>query len=213
MVALSLERAGLLADDDEVRDALDPVLRSFRHLEALVEDLQAAVVPSFEERRDGASLCGLVEELVDTFTAMAEKQRVRLEIALDVPDQEVETGRLELILPNLIVNALRYADPEKEDRWVRVEIRRAARGGGNFPDLHFIVRDNGRGIAPDCRRRLLRDPSPNADGELPRSGMGLSIVRRAVERTGGRVWIESEPGEGTCVHFTLSIRRAAEGAA
>lgn len=215
VVELSLKRAALLAGDDRVRTALEPVRRSFRHLEALVEDLGVAVAAPVRAGgcKRGAPLPTVVRDVFATYRVVADDRDVRLESDDELPEVEVDAARVELILANLLSNALRHADPAKGARWVRVEARVAeADGDGEARrpgSLRFAVLDNGVGIPEERLPGLFDEPAPDGDGHPARRGMGLSIVRQAVERSGGRVWIESRESEGTRVHFTFPCRTAA----
>src|SRR5439155_26172058 len=98
-------------------------------------------------------------------------------------------------------NALHYLQPGRPGR--------VSVGGGEADDgsVHYWVRDNGAGIPASALPRLFqvfqRFHPKLAAGE----GMGLAIVKRAVERHGGRIWAESQEGVGTTMHFTLPTRR------
>lgn len=205
VVELALERAAVLSGDERVRAALEPARRAFRQLEGMVDDLRAAVGPGQGVCGRGTPLRSVVEDLVSTYRHMAEERRIRLEADGPLPEVEVDAARFQLILANLLTNALRHFDHEKDERWIRIEARvddREADGGG--AELRCTVRDNGVGISADRYPRLFEE-ARGCEGSGSRQGLGLAIVRRAVDRSGGRVWIDSEEGRGTAVSFTCRL--------
>ncbi len=209
IVELSIERASLLSGDSRVRSALDPVRRSFQHLEAMAEDLRCAAAPRPTAYGGGVPLRTVIDDLISTYRVLAEERGVRLEADGEVPDVEVDAARLELILANLLSNALRHPDPGKSSRWVRIQACTAGDDGGDAHDgrhssLRCAVVDNGLGIPADRLPNLFEEPPPDDDGTPARRGLGLVIVRQAVERSGGRVWVESRESEGTGVYFTCT---------
>jgi signal transduction histidine kinase len=67
------------------------------------------------------------------------------------------------------------------------------------------VRDNGIGIAPkDFARVFVMFQRLHTESEFPGSGIGLAVCRRIVARHGGRIWVESRPGQGATFHLTLA---------
>lgn len=108
----------------------------------------------------------------------------------------VHTNRLLLgqILQNLIANAIKFhggGDPV-----VHVSSRGAAEG------WEFTVRDNGVGIDPADHDRVFRLFERGAS-EASGAGVGLALCKRAVEKLGGRIWLDSVVGEGTTFYFTI----------
>ena len=99
--------------------------------------------------------------------------------------------QLHEVFGNLLDNALKYLDPQRAGD-IRVSGR--CEGGMSL----YCVEDNGVGIAAEQQEKVFElfyraDPNDAAGGE----GLGLSIVRKLVERQNGRIWLESEPGRGS----------------
>jgi signal transduction histidine kinase len=105
-------------------------------------------------------------------------------------------GMLVRLFQNLISNALKFCKAERPI----VRIQAEARGG----DWVFSVADNGIGIDPQYKDRIfLIFQRLHKQSEYPGTGIGLAVCKRIVERNGGRIWLESEPGKGTTFFFTL----------
>ena len=104
---------------------------------------------------------------------------------------------------NLITNAIKYND--KPQRWIEVGVAESPVGGDRPRAPTFFVRDNGIGIPERHLEAVFRifKRLHGRDQFGGGTGAGLTIVRKIVERHHGRVWIESSPGEGTTVFFTL----------
>jgi PAS domain S-box-containing protein len=118
---------------------------------------------------------------------------------VDVPDYLrawADVDGLSRILSNLITNAVKFSPPASTI-WVR-----AWEQGGWVTSS---VRDVGKGIPKDLQDRVFERffQAPNQPPGRRGTGVGLAIVHRYVELQGGRIWLESEPGEGTTFFFTL----------
>jgi len=145
----------------------------------------------------------------------ADAKGVEILIDDDLPPVEVDAAAVELCLVNYISNAIKYSDPAKQHRWVRIEGAfqlRAAEGG----KLIVRVRDNGLGV-PQAAREKLFDRFYRAHSETVTeaegSGLGLSIVRETAESFGGQAWAEfPETGE-TVFAFSFPSRRDEDAAA
>jgi signal transduction histidine kinase len=107
---------------------------------------------------------------------------------------------LEQVLTNLLANALKFARPNVEPRIV-------IRGQHEGPRCRLTIEDNGIGIAPEHRERIFRlFERLHSQHEFPGTGVGLAIVKSYIEKMGGAVGLESEPGQGS--RFWIQLRRA-----
>jgi CheY-like chemotaxis protein len=135
-------------------------------------------------------------------------QQKGLELLCDVrpemPEEIVaDPTRLIQILSNLLGNAIKFTSQGEVE--LRVALERQHVDGAT---LHFSVRDTGIGI-PLEKQKSIFEPFAQADGSTSRrfggTGLGLTISTRLVEMMGGRIWVESQPGKGSCFHFTAQV--------
>lgn len=103
---------------------------------------------------------------------------------------------IDRVLSNLVSNALNYLHP---DRPGTVDIG----GESNGEFTRCWVRDNGLGIPASAMPRLFQVFQRFHPERSPGEGMGLAIVKRIIERHGGRVWVESQEGEGSTFSFSI----------
>ncbi|HEX5727036.1 MAG TPA: sensor histidine kinase [Longimicrobiaceae bacterium] len=144
---------------------------------------------------------------------MAQAQGVEVRLSPDLPEVEVNAAALELCLANYVSNAIKYADPAREHRWVEVCAHAQEREGGGG-ELVLEVEDNGLGVPPEARAQLFtrffRAHGATVTG-VEGTGLGLSIVRDTVEALGGRAWAEFDtPAGGSRFLIALPCRRAGD---
>jgi Na+/proline symporter/nitrogen-specific signal transduction histidine kinase len=145
------------------------------------------------------------EIIEDTVAAMGELFKEKsIELRTNVPDRvplvTADLDRIVQVMLNLLSNAVKFCDPRRG----RVEI--SLTPGGGF--LRVDVRDNGPGIDSadqDLIFDKFRQAGGPAAGRTHGSGLGLHISRRIVELLGGRIWVASGRGDGTCFSFTLPL--------
>ena len=154
---------------------------------------------------DPTDLVKLTAESVARWRRRAEAAGVELRMKPSQPLPLVEADRLRLsqVLGNLIANALRYTP---RGGCIEVKCRKSVDAGKEC--LLTSVSDNGEGIPPDDLPYIF-DRFYRADRSRSRRrggrGLGLAIVKQIVELHGGRVWVESQPGEGSAFYYSLPL--------
>jgi signal transduction histidine kinase len=152
----------------------------------------------------------VASEVARQLADMAAARGVAIRIGSPLPTTVLDPARLELVLLNLIANAIKYCDADKPERFVEVT---SVEPIGDDGVMTLCVRDNGLGIPDEaCQEIFERFVRAHADrdGELgvTGSGLGLSIVADCVQALGGSVRCESTVGEGTTFLVTLPGRAA-----
>ena len=179
--------------------------RSATRLESLVENLLDAgniEAGTFNVRVRPMSLRRAVQDSLAAVQSLADTKRQTLTTALDAAADRVvaDPRRTAQVISNLVANAIKYAP---DGTAITIE----ATGGGGY--VRLTVRDEGPGIPEDEQVRLFERffrsrLVPDETGGL---GLGLAISSAIVHAQGGDIWIESAPGAGTTVHFTLPKAR------
>ena len=124
-------------------------------------------------------------------------KRFDVEISDGLPPIQMNAGKIEQVLINLLINAGQAAD--KEESWVKVSARPAP---GVEGWVELLVEDNGAGI-PEASLQQIFEPFYTSKGRDQGTGLGLSISHRIIEEHGGSISVESKLGEGTC--FTVHL--------
>ena len=182
--------------DAEGRRRLDKMVDLCQRLENLITDLLTYCrVGGMKPAMTAVDLNAVVDEIIEMLRPAIEDRNAVVRVRGPLPHVSGDAMLLGLALANLISNGLKF---NRADR-PTVEIGAAA---GEQPIVY--VRDNGIGIAPQHHdavfavfRRL------HSRQEYEGSGAGLSIVRKIADSHGGRVWLESEPDEGTTFYLAL----------
>jgi signal transduction histidine kinase/ActR/RegA family two-component response regulator len=199
------------------RDAVDPIqaarldvlIDSGEYLLSILNDIldvskidagKLEIVPAAEDLHD------VLHRLVSFWAPRADERGVALQLRLgaDVPQMVfVDALRLRQVLFNLVGNALKFTDVGS----VQV-IAEAAVWDDDTVRLHLAVRDTGPGIAPQHLPQLFDRFSQADESEARRftgTGLGLAIVKQLVELMNGRVWVESELGQGSTFHLEVPL--------
>ena len=154
-------------------------------------------------------LRGLVGRAMKLLAPQAHRKNIELayRVLPTVPDGLIgDVGRLRQVLMNLVGNAIKFTESGE----VMIQVSLDERESDQDPRMavHFRVSDTGIGIPPS-KRDAIFGAFVQADGSTTRkyggTGLGLAISAQLVELMGGRIWVESEPGQGSTFHFTALL--------
>ena len=191
--------------DDGGRRRLNRMVYLCQRMESLVDDLLYFSRLSRQELAiQTVDLNGVIRDIELMMEATLLERGAEIVIPEPLPAITCDVPRVTELFRNLISNAVKYNDKAKK----RVEIGVSGREG-KAPV--FYVRDNGIGIEPRFFTDIFRifKRLNEEDDAVKGTGVGLTFVKKIVERHGGRIWLESGPGAGTTFYFTL---QASEGA-
>jgi len=167
-----------------------------RRMQRMVADLLAFSRVGSEGKPLGPVACDAVlDQVVASLGALIREQEAAVERG-PLPEVLGDETQLVQLFQNLIANAIKF----RGERPPVVRISAVLSGAA----WQFSVADNGIGIAMQHAARIFQMfQRLHARGRYPGSGIGLAIAKRIVERHGGRIWLESPPGQGATFHFTL----------
>ncbi|MGC4121805.1 MAG: HAMP domain-containing sensor histidine kinase [Myxococcales bacterium] len=182
-----------------IRKAFELVQRQADRMERLVSDfLDTARIEAGQLKLEKTP-CDL-RETARSVCALYENADARHPVLLEAPEEplivECDGQRIEQVLGNLVSNAIKYSP---DGGAVHLRLRR------DEVEIELSVSDHGVGIAEEDRERVFEpfQRTGHQRSSIPGMGLGLFVVRRIVEGHGGRIGVESRPGEGTT--FTLRL--------
>jgi PAS domain S-box-containing protein len=177
--------------------AVDGALRMELLLKGLLTYSRAAM-PEDVAPSGGVPVSDAVQKVIANLALQIEETRAMI-CAGDLPRVDMPEVHIIQVFQNLITNAIKYrcrgVDP--------VVSISAVRHAGNWL---FSIKDNGIGIEPKYRELIFRVFGRLHGAEYPGTGIGLALCQRLIERHGGRIWVDSEPGSGSTFLFTLPAR-------
>jgi signal transduction histidine kinase len=193
-----------LAQDAQMKDFLKVIDEESDRLLYLINDLlNVSRIQSGKMKMHYAptSPRTILDEVRKISRVHSEKHELVAEIDPALPEMLLDKEKLKEVMINLISNAIKYS-PAGGKVWVRMRLEE-----GN---LRLEIQDQGIGISPEHREKLFQafyrvDSSSTA--QIPGTGLGLVIVKAIVEHHGGRIWLESAPGQGTTFFVLIPGRR------
>jgi hypothetical protein len=183
-------------DSAAVTESLTEINKAAAQLQKNINDL---LLLSRTGRAAGAiypvALTEIVKDVLRQFNKRLKEADAKLVVAPDLPIIEADRQGFARVYTNLIDNALKYHRPGAP---LTIEIG----WENNDQELRFFVRDNGQGIKQQFHARIF-DMFQRADSKTEGAGVGLAISKRVIDVHGGRMWVESEPGQGSTFWMAL----------
>lgn len=182
--------------DAAVADSILEIQNAVANMKVLIENLlELARLGHVAGEPREVDVNALLNELRKRCAWHFEQEHATVRIAPDIPWVYLDSVRLSEVLQNLIDNALKFHCPG-----VPPEIEIGWRHEGGW--LRLYVRDNGIGIEKEYQERIFR-LFQRLDSQIEGTGVGLTISRRIIESFGGRLSVESEPGQGSTFWIAL----------
>jgi signal transduction histidine kinase len=184
--------------DAEAHEYIDFAVAASQHSSKQIDDLLAfSRAGRFKDPPERCDADTLVRAAAENLAAEIAESGASLTLG-PLPVVWCQPSLLQSLFQNLIANAITYRSPERP-ALIAVEARSEADGM-----VRFVVRDNGIGIEPQYHSRIFRVfQRLHPIGSHAGTGIGLALCKKIVERHGGRIWLESQPGLGTSLFFTL----------
>ena len=197
----TLLRHGAALEPETARQLLRDIDQEADRLHRLIDnllELARAGVGTNALRTEPTAVDMLLRRVVADATPRAGSRRLRVRAPSDLPQAAIDPVRIEQVVRNLIDNAVKFSPPTGT---IDISAARQAE------TIVVIVRDDGPGVAPEYHDRIFeRFFRVEREGSsVAGAGLGLAICKRFVELHGGRIELESRPGQGAAFRFTLPL--------
>jgi signal transduction histidine kinase len=197
-----VRRRGLQLMDRDIEESIRFIQAAVGRLARIIDALlRLSRAGRVEYQWQEVDLAATVGKIVDALHDSIRAKKAQVAVG-EIPPAWGDPTALEQVFANLIGNAVQYLDP---DRPGRIEIDGVEPDGAKLPPGLWVyrVRDNGLGIPEAYHHRMFTAFNRLHAGVAQGEGIGLALVRRMVERHGGRIWLESSPGAGTTFFVAL----------
>lgn len=192
-------RTGTLNPEQEelLRNIKEDHQRMLRILSELL-NMSQVEAGRIELQRQRVAPIRIVESALDTVASAARERSIVIQsqVAPSLPETEVDAEKTTWVLNNFLTNAIKYSQTGSD---ILVRVTQAGEV------LLFSVQDSGPGIAREHQQRLFERYFQAPGSRIKGFGLGLSISKDFIEAQGGRIWVESEEGQGATFYFSLPI--------
>jgi light-regulated signal transduction histidine kinase (bacteriophytochrome) len=148
------------------------------------------------EKMEMASVKKVIQDILMINRESLEKKQVEVVVEKNIPDTLFERTQLQQLFQNLISNSVKFSGDQP---FPKITI------GGKFDKewIEYYVKDNGIGIDPSYHQKIFGVFQRLEDVPVEGTGIGLSIVKKIIDLSGGKIWIKSQKGKGATFFFTL----------
>lgn len=182
--------------DNDANDYIGFVVDAAHRMKELIDDLLAFSHLNTEFREFKViNMSESLKEALSNLQTLIEENNAEI-TCVPLPAIKGDPSQIRQLFQNLIVNAIKFND--KKLPCIHISVQ----DSGDF--WKFGVSDNGIGIVSELQEKIFDVfKRLHTREEYPGTGMGLAICKKIVERHGGRIWVESEPGNGSTFNFTI----------
>ena len=195
---------GVVERSDETLASLHEETLHLSRMITDLRDLSLAEAGQLKLDKQSVDIAALLTRAIHMLQPLADEKKLALKAELEpsLPVLAADSGRMNQVFYNILTNAIRYS---AEGDVIQVSAKKAADGRS----VQITIRDTGCGIAPEDLPFIFNHfyrADKSRDRRSGGSGIGLAIARQLVENHGGRIEVESMPGQGSSFHIFLPLQ-------
>ena len=185
---------------------LGRIIANCDNMNSLLQDLAKLVeIGKIEYQPNRINMTSIIREVIENIDTHSSIYPVNIKLNDNIPEVYGQVNRVKEVITNLVDNALKYM-PDKPGAEIEIGFGKNKSPSADDRPV-FYVRDNGAGIPKEYHNRIFEmfqrfvTPGDQVQG----SGAGLAIVKKIIEDHGGKIWLDSEFGQGTAFYFDLPL--------
>jgi two-component system, OmpR family, sensor histidine kinase KdpD len=200
--ANSLLQPDVIFDEQTRRDFLVSIDKDADTLTRLVDDLllmsrlEADALEVWKKQHKLTDVIYMIKDRLDNLTA---KHHLHIDIPDELPTVEIDDGRIGEVLTNLVENAVKFSD-DNTNIYIKAYT--------SDKEIIVSVADEGVGIPPELHQKVFErffQGDGRRAGRRKGTGLGLAICQGIIGAHGGKIWVESQPGQGAIFSFSLPV--------
>lgn len=183
--------------DESGREYLQSVVDSCAHMKRLIDELlQLSRVTKLAEKKVPLQLSAVLRDVLEELRFSIRERKISVVVHHPLPEVPAVDTHMKIVFRNLLSNAIKFSRTANPTIEVGAEVQ--AEG------TRVFIRDNGIGIEPEYFDKIFMIfQRLHKRDEFEGAGAGLTIVKKIVEAHGGRIWVDSKPGEGSTFYFII----------